>query len=241
MFDPNSLFNNEELTTPRTPLELSCWIDSKCRLLADHPEPKVKEWVLLRKRPFKKFYEEIYPLSLFANHLYTDCSDIKCIPNLDNKDFDATIWDHSTSPSSKVKVEITSAIDGQKEYLRMKHFIEHRSVSLWSKVSASGTERKGHKIEVEKGAIAGSVLLEQTFSLIKSAIKGKSVSPDNPQKYGQRHVLVVAFDDWWWFKPEQKMATLKAFMKNEVLTLPLNCAALYVVGLSGKTFMHFNC
>jgi hypothetical protein len=163
---------------------------------------------------------------------------------LDNRDFDATILDYSTSPPSELKVEITFAMDkikGYQEHLRMKYFIEHRTVSVWDKVSASGNERVGHKIDVENELIAHSDLLKQTYSLIRSAVKGKSVIPDKPQRYGQGHVLIVAFDDWQWFKPEQEMAALKAFMKKEVLTLPLNFAALYVVGLSGKTFVHFGC
>ncbi len=81
--------------------------------------------------------------------------------------------------------------------------------------------------------------MEQTFSSIQSAFKGKSVIPNKAQKYGQGHVLIVAFDDWQWFNPHQDMADLKDFVKKHVLTLPLDFAALYVVGLSGKTFVYF--
>jgi hypothetical protein len=237
MFDPNSLLTKEELTTPRTPVELASWVEEKCCLIADCHE--AREWALLHKGLSKKFYEEVYPLSRFVTHLYAEGSDIKCVPNLDNRDFDATIWDYSTSPPSELKVEITSAVDGYGEYLRMKYFVKHRSVSVWDKVSASGNERVGHKIDIENELTAHSVLLEQTFSLIQSAFKGKSVIPNKTQKYGQGHVLIVAFDDWQWFNPEQDMAALKAFVEKDVLTLQLDFAALYVVGLSGKTFVHF--
>jgi hypothetical protein len=121
----------------------------------------------------------------------------------------------------------------------MKYFVKHGSVYVWGTFSASGTENVGHKIDVEKEGIDHTVLLECTFSLIQSAFKGKSVIPNKTQKYGQGHILIVAFDDWQWFNPEQDMATLKAFVEKDVLTLPLDFAALYVVGLSGKTFVHF--
>ncbi|MHC4124205.1 MAG: hypothetical protein ACYSSI_11575, partial [Planctomycetota bacterium] len=147
MFDPNSLLTTEEMTTPRTPTELACWVEKKCRLIANCPE--AKELALLRKGIFKKFYEEVYPLSRFVTHLYTNGSDIKCVPNLDNRDFDATIWDYSKSPPSEFKVEITSAVDGYDQHLRMEYFVQHRSVSVWGKVSASGNERVGHKIDIE--------------------------------------------------------------------------------------------
>lgn len=237
MFDPNSLLTTEELTIPRTPTELARWIENKCRLFADCPE--AKKWVLLHQGLSKNFHEELYPLSLFARHLYTGRSDIRCIPNLDNRDFDATILDYSTSPPSELKAEITYAVEGYDQHLRMKYFVERGSVSVWGPLSASGTEKVGHEIHVENEGIDHTDLLERTFSLIRSVVERKSMSPNKPQKYGQGHVLIVAFDDWQWFKSEQDMAALKDFVEKHVLTLPLDFAALYVVGLSGKTFVHF--
>jgi hypothetical protein len=238
MFDPNSLLTKEELTIPRTPTELSLWWEDKNRLFADCPE--ARKWALLRKGLFKKFYEEIYPLSLFATHLYTGRSGIQVIPNLDNRDFDATIMDHSTSPPYELKVEITSAVEGYSEYLRMKYFLKHGHVNVWGTLSTSGTEKLGHEIHVENEAIDHTNHLERTFSLIRLAVERKSKDPNKPQKYGQGHVLIVAFDDWQWFNPEQKdMTSLKDFVEKDVLTLSLDFAALYVLGLSGKTFVVF--
>ncbi len=238
MFDPNSLLTKEELTIPRTPTELSRWWEDKNRLFADCPE--ARKWALLRKGLFKKFYEELYPLSLFATHLYTGRSDIQVIPNLDNRDFDATIIDYSTSPPYELKVEITSAVEGYNEYLRMKYFVKHGHVNVWGKLSASGTEKMGHEIHIENEVIEHTRHLKYSFSLIRSAVQGKSISPNKPHKYGQGHVLIVAFDDWQWFNSEQKdMTDLKSFVETHVLTLPLDFAALYVLGLSGKAFVVF--
>jgi hypothetical protein len=160
---------------------------------------------------------------------------------LDNGDFDALILDNSISPPSKLKVEITSAknpVEGHDQHLRMKYFVRHGHVNVWGKLSHKGTERRGHEIHVENEAIAHTELLDRTFKLIQSAVEGKSMNPNKPQKYGQGHVLIVVFDDWQWFKPEY-IAALKDFVNKHVLTLPLNFAALYVLGLSGKTFVHF--
>ena len=55
-FDPKLLLTREELTTSRTPSELSNWVEYKCRLFADHPE--AREWALLHQGLAKKFYEE---------------------------------------------------------------------------------------------------------------------------------------------------------------------------------------
>lgn len=236
MFDPNPLLTAEELTIPRTPTELARWVEDKCRLFADYPE--AKEWVLLRQGLSKKFHEEVYPLRLFVTHFYTGRSDIQCIPNLDNKDFDARILDYSISPPSELKVEITAAVDGYDQHLRMKYLARHGHVSTWGTLSHSGTKKSGHEIHIKNEMIAHTDHLEHTFSLIQLAVKRKSMSPNKPQKYGQGHVLIVAFDDWQWFKPEY-IAALKDFVNKHVLTLPLDFAALYVLGLSGKTLVHF--
>ena len=235
-FDPNSLLTAQELTTPQSPTELAHWVEHKCRLFASHNE--AKKWVLLHEGLYKRFYEEVYPLSLFATHLYAGRSDIHCVPNLDNRDFDAIIIDYSILPPSELKVEITSTFS-RDEHLRMKYFVQHGEVNVFGKLSASGTKKRGHQIHVENEAIDRTDLLERTFSLIRSRVEGKSVRPNEPQKYGRSHVLIVAFDDWGWFEIDQDIATLKYFMKKHVLTLSLDFAGLYVVGLSGKTFVSF--
>lgn len=236
-FDPNSLLTTEELVIPRTPTELNRWVEGKCRLFADCLDAKA--WILLHQGLSKKFHEEIYPLSLFVMHLYTGRSDIRCIPNLDNRDFDAIILDYSISPPSELKVEITSAIDGYEEHLRMIYFMRHGHVSSWGKLTASGTKKKGYKIDVNNENMnKHSDRLERIFSLIRLSVKRKSISLNKSQKYGQGYVLIVTFDDWLWFKPEY-IATLEDFVNKHILTLKLNFSALYVVGLSGKTCVHF--
>jgi hypothetical protein len=97
-FDPNSLLTAQELTTPRSPTELAHWVEYKCRLFASYTE--AKKWVLLHEGLYKRFYEEVYPLSLFATHLYAGRSDIQCVPNLDNRDFDAIIIDYSVEATT---------------------------------------------------------------------------------------------------------------------------------------------
>jgi hypothetical protein len=239
-FNPNSLLTIEELATPRTPTQLVQWVEEKCRLFASLKE--AKEWALLHKWLFKKFYEEVYPLSLFATHLYAGRSDIQCIPNLDYRDFDAVIIDSSTSPPFELKVEITSAlneIEGHDQHLRMEYFVQHGEVNVWGTLSASGTKKSGRQIHIENEAINRNDLLKKTFSLIRSAIEGKSVRPNEPQNYGQGYVLIVAFDDWAWFGSDQDVVALDNFVRESVLKFPLNFAALYVLGLSGRTCLHF--
>jgi hypothetical protein len=230
-FDPNLLLTREELLTPRTPTELSHWVENKFRMFADHPE--AKKWVLLHQGLSKQFHEEVYPLSLLAKHLYAERSDIKCLPNLDNRDFDATIFDYSISPPSELKVEITYAVE-KNNHLRMKYFAENGYVNAIGKVDKSGTIHTGHKIHVEDEAIEHTDLLEQSFSRIRSAVEKKSIKA----RYGPGHILLVTFE-YFGFLSEQDRSALKAYVEKHVLTLPLNFTALYVVEIVGKTFVGF--
>ncbi len=84
----------------RTPMELAAWVERK--LLEFKGFDSLKEHVLLHKGFFKKFYEEVSPLNMFANKLYKERSDVVCMPNLVNQDFDAIICDYSFSPPLKL-------------------------------------------------------------------------------------------------------------------------------------------
>ena len=49
---------------------------------------------------------------------------------------------------------------------------------------------------------------------------------------------MIAFDDWF-YPTDGDLATMTAFVRESVLPLPLNFSALYLVGMSGKTYLPF--
>jgi hypothetical protein len=231
MPDPRSLLPLAELTTPRTPAALAKWIAETCDAIADVEE--AREPALMHQRPFKEFYEEIYPLSLFVTHRYPGREDIFITPNLDNRHFDAVVRDGSVSPPLEVMVEITLARDPD-EHLRMEYFVKHRHVGLGSPVITSGNKHN-RKTHVGVEAVDHELLVTRACGWIKGAAEGKAA---NPERYGRSHVLLIAFDDW--FKPtDADIITITTFVTESVLTLPLNFATLYLVGLSGQTFLRF--
>jgi hypothetical protein len=186
-FDLKLLLTREELLTPRTPTELSHWVEEKLRMFAAYPE--AEEWVLSHQGLAKQFYEEVSPLSLLAKHLYAERLDIKLLPNLANRDFDATIFDYSISPPSELKVEITYAVDGHSERLRMKYLVENGHANAFGKVDKSGTKHTGHKIHVENKSFKHTDLLEQRFSLIQLAVEKKSNSK-KPHRYAAGRIRI---------------------------------------------------
>jgi len=121
------------------------------------------------------------------------------------------------------------------EYLRMKYFVEHEIAPRWGCVTASGSERQGHKIAVENGMVARSELLERTCERIKKAAEGKANKPNKPPRYGRGYILLIVFDDWQWFKAEKDVVALRDFVEEQVMSLPLNFDRLYTIGYSGNT------
>ena len=232
-FDPASLLTKAELREPRTPKELFFWVDGKCRLFSEHRE--AREWGLLRRGLSQNFHEEVFPFSRWAAQVYGDRADVKCAFTLDNTENDAIVLDYSIRPTGELRAEITSAVANYEEYLRMKCFVEHGSVSVWGRVTASGSERQGHEIAVENGMIAHSELLERTCEGIKKAAEGKANKPNKPPRYGRGYILLIVFDDWQWFKAEKDVVALRGFVEEQVMSLPLNFDRLYTIGYSGNT------
>jgi hypothetical protein len=233
MPDPQSLLPIAELAKSRTPAELAAWVDD--RICAIAKDKAAKTPALMRQGPFnfKKFYEEIYPLNLFVKHRYSGREDVLVTPNLDDRPFDAVVRDASASPPLEMMVEITLAQDPQ-EHLRMEYLLKHGHVPPWSPVITSGNKRT-RKTHIPLVAVDDGELLRLNCGWLKDAAEGKASKADH---YGLSHVLLIFFDDWW--KPsDEVIAALRAFITESILPLPLNFATLYVLGLSGRTYLPF--
>ena len=76
----------------------------------------------------KKFYDEIYPLALFVKHELAGTPDATVTPNLNNDNFDATIFFGISSRT--LYVEVTCAKDGYDESRRIEVLTRAGSVNL---------------------------------------------------------------------------------------------------------------
>lgn len=233
--DPARILTKEDMEKERTPEALSLWWEEKNEEFAS--SEKGHHYALLKKGLAGKFIEEILPLSLLANILYSGRSDIGCTPNLSNDNFDAIIRDYSQSPPYELKIEFTSAIDGYDDHLRMKYFIEHGHSCFTGPLSFIGTEKTGHKIIVENEFASHYDLLEKNFILINNRAQQKC----KPKNYGKNHILVIIIDDYISprFDNEEDLKALKKYTEINLINLPLDFGELYILGLSGKTFLAF--
>jgi hypothetical protein len=223
----NALLPLGECRTPRTPRELRDWTLAKCELF--WKDSALRESVLLHKPPFKSFYEEIYPLSVFAVARYGDRDDVYVVPKLDpTADLDAEIRE----PGRTIPIEITSARDPQ-EYYRMVHLVRHHHVSAFGPLKVSGNKRVGHQIKDHGDCVERSELISWHLGWIKTAAEGKA----GCGRYGMDYELIIGVDDGW-FEPEDRDKVV-AFIKHHVLALPLQFGAIHVVGLTERLLCSF--
>jgi hypothetical protein len=235
VIEPSAILTKEDMEKERTPGELSLWWEKKNREFANSKEGH--HYVLLKTGFTGKFLDEILPLSLLANIVYAGRSDIGCIPNLGNDNFDAIIRDYAHSPPSELKIEFTLAINGYDDYLRTKYLVEHGHVSLTGPLERTGTEKTGHKIKVVPEMADHNDSLKKYFNLIKNRAEKKC----KPKNYGKNHILVITIDDYIAprFDNQNDLEALNEFIKSDLINLPLDFGQLYILGLSGKTFLTF--
>ena len=226
-FDVDVLLPLTEYVKPRKPKELREWVLAKCNAFAQIPE--LREPVLLHEVPFKWFYEELYPLSVFAVRRYGDRADVFCVPKPDRTDdVDAEIHE----PSRTIHVQITGAREPS-QHLRMEYLVEHRHVSLTGGLKVQGTKRTGRQIENEVEFMDHRGSRARHLSWIKTAAEGKA----GRGRYGKSYELLIAVEDWWFDADDAPDVT--NFIEREVLRLPLEFDAVHVVGITERLFLSF--
>ena len=185
--------------------------------------------MLLHEGPFKWFHEELYPLSVFVMARYGDRDDVLCVPQRDqSRDVDAEIRE----PSRTIRIEITSARDPD-EHLRMAYLVQHRRVSLTGPLTVEGTKRTGCHIENELEFVDHQESRARHLGWIKAAAAGKV----GRGRYGRGYELLFSVEDWWFDHDDAEEVV--AFIEREILVLPLEFAAVHIVGLTEHLSLSF--
>lgn len=227
MSDIDTFLQKADMETPRTPGELSEWVEYKTSTLSKTAEGKryARSGAVLPK----KLWEEIRPLSLFALRLYGSEGSVKCVPNLSNDNYDGRI-DFNDASIPPLYVEITYAKDGYDESLRLQVLAEKGSVNGLGRISTTGTKASGRRtVEVENEAIEHVEMLKMALEIVRERILGKT-----GKVYGSRYVLVVVVDDYLPFWAEEDRARLEGFSKAVIENVRLDFQAMFLLGASGN-------
>jgi len=225
--DVHALLKDADFEAERPASELIAWFEERrsainnC-LMAETP-------ALLHQGRFKKFYGELYPFALWLGHLYAGRDDVTCSLNSSanaDSDYDGVVKDHATDPPTATCVQLTTTTFDRGEARRMKYFLEHRWTPRSGQVNDAG--------EAELGFLTQEERLDQAFAAIERVARRKSRF-----SHGSNYVLVVCFDDFMWFGTEDDRAALAAFVTSRLASWRLSVATLYIVGISGRTFLSF--
>jgi hypothetical protein len=147
---------------------------------------------------------------------------------LGNENYDAII----DTPTSKLKVEFTYAINGHDQALRMEFLEREGHVSLTGRINEdTGTKNKGRKLEIPIESVKNAYV--DLFELIEKTARGKA-----NREYGSEHILVIIFqDNLQLFKNDRYLDRLKNFLDEQIATLSLDFQRVYVVESSGRVFL----
>ncbi len=220
--DPNILLADTDFAQRRSAKELVAWREE--RLSAITSCLAAKPLALEHKGPFKQFIEELYPFVLWVGHLYPDREDVICWleggANVDQP-YDAIVEDRAASPPRVTYVQLTTTNYDRNEFLRMRELASKGIAPAYGSPYILTCHTEGER-------------REQVIAKIAQAVKNKS-----RHSYGPNYVLVVSFDDFMWFGTEDDRAALTAFVRERLPSWRLDVATLYIVGLSGRTFLTF--
>jgi hypothetical protein len=222
-----------DMTRPRSPAELHTWVLAKCEQLSATPEAKL--FARSGRLP-KKFYDEIYPLALFAKREFGGNPNDLVEPNLGNDNFDARIRIGLSAEEIVISVEITYAINGHDDSLRMEVLQQQGHVSLTGKVSSSG--RRGstaRSVSIDDDAVDHAEMVKGHLLLIEERLRAKAIP-----RYGQTHILVVAVDDYLPLRDSADWEKLNTLAQALLLELRLDFGRVVFVGVAGRLFLSYD-
>lgn len=232
---PPEILNAVDMMTPRTVPDFLAWVTQKEEDLS--AIPKAEQFIGSTLKT--KFYDEIYPLSVYVKREYSNNSDVIVTPNLNNDNFDATVTFKGLR--SKVFIELTRAKNGYDESLHMEVLTRDGYVP-WGHggpiTSVSG--RKGapnRVIEISLKVVDRTdELLAEHFLLVETTVKAKA----GGRQYGKNFILLVIVDDYDHFPTDSDHTKLDGFVRNNLLCADLDFARLIIIGISGKLYFSYN-
>ncbi len=219
---------------PRRPSELFKWVMEKCSELGATSDAKAfaRSGAVLSK----KFYDEVYPLAIFAEREFSGRDDVLVQPNLENDNFDGRITVGTGSDARAIFVELTYAKDGYDESRRMEVLCRQGHVNLTGPVSSSG--RKGwpnRKVHVENEAASHLAMLETYLAIVRERLKEKARS-----HHGGDHVLVVAVDDHLPLRQPSDIDQLHNATTSWLSELSLDFGRLVFIGIAGNLYLSYD-
>jgi hypothetical protein len=221
------ILDASEMSAPRLAPDFVAWVDRKAAELGASPESRA--FGRSSAELPKKFRDELFPLALFVKHEFATGLEALVTPNLNNNNFDATISFRGRADT--LYIEITRAIDGHDQALRLEELTGRGSVSFTGPIVRVEGRRgaRDRIVEVQDEGIDGNLLLEKNLCLVKRAVRAKA-----NKVYGKHHLLLLVVDDSIAFCTAMEHRALHALITERLLSSDLDFVCLMVQGISEK-------
>lgn len=220
----------EEICIKRRPAKFSAWVKRKFDEVSQNPEGK--NAVRFRKGLCKVLVEEVYAMSIWATHLFSEHDQVLLEPVLGNQNYDALTWDLSSLPPVARRLEITQAHEGEITHLRDLKL--YRDGWAWgsAKLEKKGTKRTGIEIIEKYIPAAYNEHLNNVICLIRDAVRKKA-----RMDYSVDTDLLVMFEDNPIVRDSPIIESLNALFDEEIAQMEFPFSRIYFVGWSKHTFL----
>jgi hypothetical protein len=196
-----SLTSPADMETSRAPSEYITWYDGLLDKIWQIDDDELSEQVLMRTGLAKRFYEELFPLFALLRHKKDDWGTSRISPALGNQKYDVRIdSERSNIPSW---LEITYAISGRDNKLRMRHMVDFGFTSMTGPVVEDLVNGRRVTRIIEEAKMADDTVKEVT-DLIEKRISDKSSNG-----YPARTGLIIWVEDYGTFRAPKYFAKLQ--------------------------------
>jgi len=197
-----SIINESEFQKKRTSHDLMTWCS---QILEEIKQDNVEiHKYRLRDGLYKKFIEELLPLSIVANHLSRNNPYLIFQPLLGNQNYDAIVIASDEIPI--YYLEFTLAINGEEDFFIRKLLNDYGSAPGCAEYKKYGTKNTGINIEYTYKAQRVDEYLFKQLALIKRQLEKKYKIHYNPAT-----ILVILFED---FIPLDPLDIIDAFKSH---------------------------
>ena len=166
----------------KRPPEFISWFNQVLKAIND--DPSNKKNALTHAGPFKKFYEEIFPLATLLKIKGQEWKDSEFRNVFGSQSYDVEVRNHSLR-----YFEIVCADFDDGERFRMLTLLERKSVDALGKITRDADGR-ADGIEQEGSMRLHTEVVEEKLVLIESRIRRKLAN-----SYPEKTALIVYFDE----------------------------------------------
>ncbi len=220
------LLTRESCEVERTQEELHAWVHQVLSAGAASAESR-NRFRLRQDFLAKRFMEEIWPLSLVADHCYEGRKDVAFRLVFDVGPFDAQILDRSSSMPEAIPLEFTQAHYDEETYHRLLLLASQGHVPWTGPVTKTGTRATGISVNAVLEFVDSSQDRAAQFAKIEEAVRRKAKVA---RPFGAR--LAVVYEGLH-IARQQDFQQLREFALHRLVPLLGPFAHLYVVRSEG--------